>query len=314
MPIIADILLIVLPVCFVTGLGFFLKISKLLDINFFSQLNKLIYYVALPALLFHKVAKADFSASFNINLLLGMMVAVTIIFGVSYGYGLLRGYSPKARGAFCQGAFRGNMAYVGLPIAFNAYGEEGFAIAGIMVGFLLPFYNFLAVLALLIPQQQSEHKLGASFWAYQFAFNPIMIASFLGVAWSFLNFSIPFVFDKTLNIVTGMSLPLALIAIGASFSPRQLRGELLKAALATWFKIFWLPLLTAIILYFIGIRGVDLAVGVILAGAPTAPGAYVMAHQLNSDTELSASIIMLSTLLSVITTLIALYFLKINGI
>lgn len=314
MPIIADILLIVLPVFFVTALGFFLKMTKLVDTSFLNQMNKLIYYVALPALLFHKVAKADFSASFNAYLLLGMMLAVVIAFGVSYGYGLLRGYSPKARGAFCQGAFRGNMAYVGLAIAFNAYGEEGFAIAGIMVGFLLPFYNFLAVLALLIPQPQREHKLGASFWAYQFAFNPIMIASFLGIAWSFFNLSIPFVFDKTLNIVTGMSLPLALIAIGASFSPQKLRGEFLKALLATGIKIVWLPLLTAVILYFIGIRGVDLAIGVIFAGAPTAPGAYIMAQQLNSDAELSASIIMLSTFLSVITISIALYLLKITGI
>lgn len=314
MSIIEDILLIVLPVFCVTGLGFILKVTKLVDSSFLYQMNRLIYYVALPALLFHKVAKADFSASFNALLLLGMMLSVVIAFGVSYGYSLLRGYAPKTRGAFCQGAFRGNMAYIGLAIAFNAYGEEGFAIAGILVGFLVPFFNFLAVLALLIPQQQSEHKLGKSFWAYQFAFNPLMIASFLGIIWSFFDLSTPFVLDKTLNIVTGMSLPLALIAIGASFSPQRLRGELMKAILATGIKIVWLPLLTAAILYFFGVRGLDLAIGVIFAGAPTAPGAYIMAQQLNSDAELSASIIMLSTLLSVVTISIALYFLKVIGI
>lgn len=314
MSLFTDILLIVLPVFLVIGLGFSLKKTGLVDTSFLFQLNRLIYYVALPALLFYKIGTADFAASFNPSLLLGMIVSIVIAFGLSYGYTMLRGYPAMARGAFCQGAFRGNMAYIGLAIAFNAYGEEGFAIAGILLGFLVPVVNFLAVLALLIPQHRSEHKLGASFWAYQIAFNPLIIASFVGITWSFLSLPVPQVLDRALGIVTGMALPLALIVIGASFSPQKLRGELMKAVLATGIKIVWLPLLTAVILLLLGVREMELAVGVIFAGTPTATAAYIMAQQLKSDAELSGSIIMLSTLLSAFTYSIALYILKANGI
>lgn len=314
MALFLDIVLIVLPVFFIIGLGFSLKDTGLVDRSFLFQLNRLIYYVALPALLFYKISTANFSASFNPALLAGMIISVVIVFGVSYLYSVFRGYPPAMRGAFSQGSFRGNMAYMGLPIVFNAYGESGFAIAGILLGFLVPVLNFFAVLALLLPQQQREHKIGASFWAYQFVFNPLIIASFVGVIWSFFNIPMPPVLDKALSILTGMSLPLALIAIGASFSPKAMQGEIGKALLATGIKLIWMPLLTAGVLLAFGIKGEELAIGVIFAGTPTATTAYIMAQQLKSDAELSGSIIMLSTMLSIISYSVALYLLKSFGL
>jgi predicted permease len=314
MELLFDILLIVLPVFFVIGLGYSLKDTGLVDSSFLFQLNRLIYYVALPALLFYKISTSDFSASFNPVLLMGMSAAIIIVFAISYLYGVLRKYPPAMRGAFSQGAFRGNFAFIGLAIIFNAYGEGGFAIAGILLGFLVPVMNFFAVLALLLPQQENKQNLGSAFWAYQFVFNPLIIASFVGLIWSFFNIPMPLVLDKALKILTGMSLPLALIAIGASFSPKALQGEIVKALLASGIKLIWLPLLTAGILLFLGIRGQELAIGVIFAGTPTATGAYIMAQQLKSDAELTGSIIMLSTVLSIITFSVSLYILKVFGL
>lgn len=309
-----DILHIVLPVFLVIGLGFSLKRTNLVNGDFLFQLNRLIFYVALPALLFHKISAADFSASFNPFLLIGMFVSVVMVFGISYMYTVLRKYPPEARGAFCQGAFRGNLAYIGLAIVFNAYGEEGFAVAGILVGFLVPVFNLLAVIALLLPRKDGEHSLGTAFWMYQFIFNPLIIACFVGTMWSFLGFSVPQIVDKALDIVTGMSLPLALIAIGASFSPQKLKGELIKAAFSAGIKIVWMPLLTLFILMILGVRGTELAIGVLLAATPTATTAYIMAQQLKSDAELTGAIIMLSTLLSVFTYSIFLFMLSAWGV
>lgn len=314
MQLLVDILMIVLPVFLVVGLGFSLKGSGLVDSAFLFQLNRLIYYVALPALLFYKIATADFSSSFNPRLLAGMVFSIVAVFAISYLYTVLRRYPVTARGAFTQGAFRGNLAYVGLAIAFNAYGTEGFAIAGVLIGFLVPLLNALAVLSLLLPQQGQDRQFGKAFWAAQFIFNPLIIASFIGIAWSFFNIPLPLVLDRALDILTGMSLPLALLSIGASFSPANLRGEITKALLACGIKIFWMPLFTGAVLLLLGIRGMELGVGVVLAASPTATAAYIMAQQLKSDAELSGSIIMLSTLLSVVTYSLALFLLRYCGI
>lgn len=306
----SEILLVVLPVFLVIGVGFCLKRTALVNSNFLFDLNRLVYYIALPALLFYKIATADFFASFNARLLAGMVLSITAVFFLSYGFASLRGYKPAVQGAFCQGAFRGNLAYIGLAIIYNAYGEEGFTMAGILLGFLVPLMNVLSVVALILPQRRESLGMGTSFWVQQVVTNPLIVASFVGILWSFLALPLPQIVDRALKIVTGMSLPLALIAIGASFSFRKLRGDITLAVLSTGLKVVLLPVLTALVLVSFGIRGQELAIGVLLAATPTATAAYIMAQQLKSDAELSGAIIMLSTLCSVVTYGLALYLLQ----
>jgi predicted permease len=304
------ILEVVLPVFLLIGLGFLLRKARLFDQQLLLGLNRLIFYIALPALMFYKIALADFSASFNATLLWVMVLVTLLAFSGSYLLAIAIKLPIGSRGAFCQGTFRGNLAYIGLAMVYNAYGETGFAMAGVLLGFLVPVYNLLAVLALLLPQKEKQQALGRAFWMYQFAFNPLILSSFAGILWSYFNLGLPLVVDRTLEILTGMSLPLALLAIGASFSMAKLRGELLMTWVAVSIKILWLPLLTATILLVMRVRGVELAVGVLLAGTPTATAAYIMAQQLDGDAELSGAIIMLSTVLSILTYSLSLFLLK----
>jgi malate permease and related proteins len=314
MKLFAEILLIVLPVFLVIGVGSALKLTRLVDADFLFQLNRLVYYLALPLLLFYKISTADFSVSFNGALVAGLVISITAAFVLSYGYGVLRSYPPSVRGTFSQGAFRGNLAYIGLAMVYNAYGEQGLAGAGILLGFLVPTMNFFSVLALIMPHRNGAKKVGVGFLLKQICGNPLIIASFAGIAWSFFHLPMPRVIDSALHIVTGMALPLALLSIGASFSFTRLRGDLKTTVLATVFKLVALPFIASLVLVVLGVRGQDLAIGVLFAGTPTATAAYIMAQQMQGDAELSGSIIMLSTLLSVATYTIVLYCLKTMGL
>lgn len=182
-----DIFVIVLPVFLVIGLGFSLKRTGLVNSDFILSLNRLIYYIALPALLFYKIGTADFITSFNGPLLGGLVISVLIVFIISYLYRSLRGYPPSVHGTFCQGAFRGNLAYIGLAIVYNAYGEKGFAIAGILLGFIVPLFNFLSVVALLLPNRHGGYRMGILFWVKQIGSNPLILASFGGLSGVFLR-------------------------------------------------------------------------------------------------------------------------------
>ncbi len=309
-----DILNIVLPVFSVIVLGWFLKRFKLIDDGFLRQTNRLVYYVGLPLLLFYKIGAADFSANFNGRLVLGSVAAVAITFFASYLYASLRSYPAEARGAFSQGAFRGNIAYVGLALCLNAYGEAGLTRAGILMGFLVPFLNLFAILALLWPHRSDGAERGAFFWIKLVVFNPLILASFIGILWSFLALPLPLLAERSLKIATGMALPLALIAIGGSFSLAKLQGDLVRAALSTGIKIIWMPLLAALLLILLGVRGTDLGIGVLVAGTPTATATYIMAHQMQGDAELAGSIVMLSTMLSALTYTVALFLLRSQGL
>jgi hypothetical protein len=314
MPLFVDILTIVLPVFLVIVLGYLLRRLELIDATFLYQTNRLVYYICLPLLLFYKIGTADFFANFNGALVIGSAMAIAAGFLLSYGYAALRGYPPAARGAFSQGAFRGNLAYMGLAIVFNAYGETGFTRAGILMGFLVPVLNLFAVLALLLPHRRSDGGQGAVFWVKQLVGNPLIIASFAGIAWSYLQLPVPVILDRSLHIATGMTLPLALIAIGGSFSLEKLKGDLVRAAFATGFKLIWLPLIAAGLLLLLGVGGQELAIGVLFAGTPTATATYIMAHQLKGDAELAGSIVMMSTALSAVTYTVALLMLRSFGL
>ncbi|MDY0267794.1 AEC family transporter [Trichloromonas sp.] len=308
-----DILSIVLPVFLVIALGYGLKRLALIDQAFLLQTNRLVFYVCLPLLLFYKIGTADFLVNFNGALVIGSSAAIAGGFFISYAYAAIRHYPPEARGAFSQGAFRGNLAYMGLAIVFNAYGEDGLTRAGILMGFLVPVLNFFAILALLWPHRHEE-KRGADFWVRQILFNPLILASFAGILWSFLDLPLPVVFARALDIATDMTLPLALIAIGGGFSLERLKGDLMRAAFATGIKLIWLPLLATVILIALGVGDRDLAIGILMAGTPAATATYIMAHQLKGDAELAGSIVMMSTLLSALTYTLTLFILRIQGL
>jgi hypothetical protein len=203
---------------------------------------------------------------------------------------------------------------MGLAITLNAYGETGLTKAGILMGFLVPFLNLFAILALLWPHRGDGEQQGAAFWLRQIALNPLIIASFLGIFWSFLDLPIPLVFERSLNIATGMTLPLALLALGGGFSLEKLRGDLIKASLVSAVKTIWMPVLAAILLISLGVRGVDLGIGVLVAGTPAATATYIMADQLKGDAELAGTIVMLSTLFSAATYTVALLILRSQGL
>jgi predicted permease len=309
-----DTLNVVLPVFAVIALGALLKRIGLIDATFLQQTNRLVYYVCLPLLLFFEIGRADFLASFNGRLITGSILAVTVTFLISYAYTVLRGYPPAARGVFSQGAFRGNIAYVGLAIVFNALGQAGLTRAGILMGFLVPFLNLYAILALIWPHRHDDTAQASVHLLRRIALNPLILASFAGIAWSFLAIPTPLLLERSLKIASGMSLPLALLAIGGSFSFERLRGDLFTATLAAGAKLVWMPLLAAVILTWLGVTGTDLEIGVLIAGTPAATANYIMAQQLKGDAELAGTIVMLSTLLSAVTYTAILLILRSQGL
>lgn len=303
---------IVLPVFLIITLGYGIRRSGLVNDHFFEQANGLVFYVCLPILLFYKISTADFSTNFNISLVFATSSAVGCCFLIAYLYGTWRRFSAPVHGAFCQGSFRGNLAYIGLAIVYNAYGDPGLTRAGILLGFLVPVLNFFAILALTLPHQQQQISFREI--AKQIIVNPLIIASMIGILWSFFHLPMPTILDRSLSIASGMTLPLALLSIGGSFSAAKLKGDIWKAALATAMKLVLLPLVTIAFMLLLGVSGLDFAIGLLMAGAPTAVATYIMASRMGGDGELAGTIVMMATGLSAVSYTLLLFCLHLFGI
>ncbi len=168
--------------------------------------------------------------------------------------------------------------------------------------------NLFAILALLLPQQ--EQRINFKEILKQIILNPLILASLVGLLWSFFQLSMPTIMDRTLHIAAGMTLPLALLSIGNSFSLVNLKGDLAKAGLAAILRLLLLPLLTIGFMMIFRVQGLDFAIGLLMAGAPTAVATYIMATKMGADGELAGTIVVLATALSAISYSVLLFYLQ----
>ncbi len=307
-----DILESVLPVFLVIAIGIAARRYRFIDLPFVRTANALVYYLLLPALLFHEIGTSDFRRAFSIPLLVGGYAATAAVFLLAFPLSRRLGLDPAERGAFIQGAFRANLAYVGLPIVMNAMGGEGLQKAGILLGFMVPLLNALAILALILPHKErpSEGWKRAGKISVEILTNPLILASFLGIAWSLFLLPLPGILRNTIRILSPATLPLSLLCLGGSISLERARRGFAAAAAAAAMKVVVLTALGLAVCRWMGAGGDDLRIGAIMLGCPTAVITYVMASQLKGDPDLASTIILVSTAASAFTITGWLFFLR----
>ena len=310
-----DILQSVFPVFLVVAVGAVLRRYRFLEEKFIDTANALVYYLLLPALLFHEVSATEFREAFNASLVIGGYAATLLVFILAYAVSGTLGIGPAERGSFVQGSVRANLAYMGLPIVFNVVGQAGLRKAGIFLGFIVPLLNTLAVMALMIPHGAGKGK-GLETTARilrQLATNPIILACVAGVVWSLLKLPVPAMARRTLSLIAPATLPLSLLCLGGSFSFERARRGFGLAALSTFLKVVVLTGIGLALYRWMGVSGDDLRIGAIMLGTPTAVVTYVMAAQLEGDTDLAGTIVLVSTAASAFTITAWLFLLRALG-
>lgn len=304
----ASIIATIAPVFLVMGLGYGLRRKGLIGDRFLTDANRLVYYVCLPCLLFVKIAEVPVNMTFNPLLVAGSTGVLLCIFGASYGFARIMGYSDQVVGVFSQGAARGNMAYMGLAVIYYGLGDEALVRSGLLLACLVPPVNIFSIMVLSMARSSCKGR-GLVFWAREIFRNPLILAALGGIVVALLGWDLPGILDRGLGLVVEMTLPLALVAIGGSFAPQPVSFSL-DVLLIALFKNVLMPLGTLLCLVWLGVSGTDLAVGVLLAAMPTAMVSYVMASELGGDTRVAGSAILISTLASLVTVAGWLFVLK----
>lgn len=293
---------VTLPISLIIILGVLLKRLRWINDEFAEVGARLVFNLTLPALLFVNIASTDLSSHFP---LFFIAVAAAIMLGsfiVVHGFALTIP-TQFSRGAFVQGACRGNMAIIGLALSASAFGDQILPLASMYLAALVVPVNVLSILTLYYHQADvpSAKKVALSVVK-----NPLAIAIFMAIVIALLAIELPkFVMD-TGHYLASMTLPLALICVGASIRLHEFRASrLLYVAITS--KIVILPLLATLIGYYCGIRGEELGLLYVMTAAPTAAAAYPMVRSIGGDYHLTAAIIAGSTLFSIFTSTLGLF-------
>ena len=302
-----EILFIVLPIFIVLATGNILLKIRMLNQDYIEASNHLVFNFFLPVLLFSKIAKSDFAQVFKPADIFVMILAIIIIFFLSSLTGLLWRLPSQTIGTFTMSSFRGNYAYMGLPVCFYAFGDEGLAIASVLMAFVVPIVNMLSVISLSL-------FTGSSFQPKLFIkntfYNPLVIACLAGIIFSLSKIPMPQFVENTLSIISGVTLPLALFAIGANINITRLKGSWPVISVSAAMKLFILPLISFLIIQFMKMPlGLTEKVLIIMLASPAATVNYILASSMDGDTHLANGTIIATTLLSIISYVIWLHFL-----
>jgi hypothetical protein len=297
-----------LPVFIIVFLGIFLKRNGVIDENFISKANLIVFNISLPSLIFIKISSANFKSVFNSIEIIIACSATFICFLISWITADLSIKSGKTKGAFIQGSYRSNVAIIGLALANNLFGSSGVARGAILVSFLMPLYTVLSVLALTVPvHKNSSSKLGI---LKNIITNPLIIAVILAIPFSYFSIDFPVIFKQSVTLLSDITLPLALLSIGGSLNFKSMKEKFLPAFTASFIKLIAMPLPALVIAVYLGLRGESLGILFIILSTPTAVSSYIMARAMDSDDELAGHIVLITTLGAIVTVSGGIFILK----
>lgn len=282
-----------------------------------KAINDFVLYVALPALLFQSVAKAQPGElaqwSFMAAALIGIAAAFVLAWFLAATLG---GEDMRVSAIQAMAAAYGTSGYMGVPLLISVYGMQAAAPAAIAT----VLHNIPVIVAMIVVLQVAElrradtGRRGSVLSGVLPAMlaNPLLVAVAAGGVMAAFRVPVPTILDQFSRFLGGAAGPVALFALGLGLSRLQAvsvtGGRLRRLAAPLALKLLVMPVVTFLALTGLGIgkEGILFKVALVMAALPTGAGVYVFAmrHRIREDdisllivVSLCLSIPMLASLL-----------------
>ncbi len=282
----------------VIGLGWLLARTRFLSSATLVELNRLTYWVGLPALLASRIGGAT-PAYDRVGSLLAVLVGTTaVVVLISALLGRAGRLPGPSLATFVHAAYRGNLTFIGLPVVIYAFAGSQ-APAAVESAALIAFaplvivYNVVAVIIMQRPGAEGMIATTATLMRRLLS-NPILIGTGAGMAIAITGWPMPVAVDRTLSAMGQMALPLALIGIGGGLYATRLRGHRRWALSAAVLKTAVTPLIGAALAIGVGLNAEETRLALIFLACPTASAAYVLVREMDGDGALMAGAIVIS--------------------
>lgn len=299
-------LLIVLPVFALILTGWVGRRTGALGPTATREVNRLVVYFALPALLFDIMAKADPSEIWQPGFILAFGGGCLLVFAGTIA--LRVGQGARLADAAIDGLNAGyaNTGYIGFPLILAAMGEEGLGLTLVatIITVCVVFAVAIALIEISLQEEACPHEIIGT-TAKKLATNPLLAAPALGAVFMFGGFPLPGAFDTFLTLLGAAASPCALIALGLfladSSGAKPAAGTPVLAALVT-LKLICQPLVTWLIAVpVLGLPPQTAITAVLLAALPTGTGAFMLAEFYGREGVMTSRVVLITTVLSVLT-------------
>lgn len=312
------------PIILMVAVGYLLKKIGLIDIPLSKKLNKLVFRVFLPAMLFLNVYGIDSSMHIGVGyIIFGCAVAIVVFMLALVVVPLISGRGD-IKAVLTQASFRSNYALIGIPLAESLFGAEGAAVAALLSAFSIPLFNILAILSFSFfsgAEKPSPKKI-----LLDIVKNPLIVSIAIGgifllIKTVFANNGVHFAIEnlppiyKTLTSLSAVATPLALITLGAQFEFVDVKGYRREIIFTVIVRNMLVPTVALGIAYLFGIfNGAHFAAFVALFATPIAVSSVPMAQELGGESRLAGQLVVWTTLISAVTIFLFSFILKLIGV
>ena len=301
------------PVFAMIILGMLFKKIGIIDDVFASRMNKFVFLIPLPVLLFKDLATLDFNTIWDTKFVLFcFFITILCILIVTLLSFLLK--NKQNQGEFIQASYRSSAALLGIALIQNVYGKA--TMAPLMIIGSVPLYNIMAVVVLSFFSPERK-GLSKEVWLKTIKgilTNPILIGIVVGILWSLLHLPMPTMLDKTVTSIGNVATPLGLMAMGATFNYKEALGDLKPALCTSFIKLFGFCAMFLPLAIYLGFQGEQLIAILVMLGSATTVSCFVMAKNMGHTGILTSTVVMLTTIFSGFSITMWLYILKGMGL
>jgi predicted permease len=274
-------------------------------------MNKLVFRVFLPLLLFLNIYSLEPDDAFNKeNGSLLLLSALSILFVVILMHFLMPIFVKNKNkcSVMIQGVFRSNLVLFGIPITASIYGEDRIGIVSLLAAFIVPLFNVLAVIVL---EYYRGSKVNYRNILLNIIRNPLIIASATAFVLLALRIQIPELLLSPLSSLSKVATPLAFIILGGTFQFSRISINIKYLITVVLGKLILFPLVVFAIAIALGYRGEALVALIGVTASPTAVSSFTMAVEMEADGELAGQIVVFTSIISIVTLFFVVYLLKV---
>jgi predicted permease len=288
------------------SIGFGLTKKKLFSEKTIAELTTFILYLVTPCVIiesFNRPFDADMLNAFLLSFLAAIVVHVL---SIVIAFLFIRDRDKNAQTIFRFGVVFSNCAFMALPLQQALLGSEAV------------FYgsSFIAVFNLFVwthgygimktdPENKGQKKSGQMIFSQliKTLLNPGIASVFLGLFLFLTSTKLPFFIQKPIQYLAALNTPLPMIVIGfyvASVKDFSILKDK-KMFLASFLRLIFIPLLSLVLFYAVGIRGLLLSSLIISASTPVGATLVMFSIKFNKDAKKAGAFVAFTTLVSVLT-------------
>ena len=288
----------VAPMFIVMAVGVFVRRKGFINEQEVKRVNRMIFVVLFPALLFISLYGKDISEALNIRLAAYALGMIALIYLATVAIVMKVEKSPKSRGAMIHAIFRSNFVIMGIPIVSNIFGSDNLVMTSVMITIIVPFFNVLADITLEVFRGRRPSPLHI---ITEIIKNPMIIGALLGIMAVVLNVKLPSFAENTIGMLANAATPMALLILGASFNINSVERVKRNLIICLTGRLIVVPSIALTCGVLAGFRGVALVTLVAIFASPTAVSSFTMAQQMDSDGELAGACVIFSSMFSCLT-------------